>query len=187
MRSHEELLRAMIMADAQRLHALVVLRELQIPQGAIGAGYIRTAVWDALCGMRPSPVEDVDVLYYDPGNLSWEAETAIESRLQAVLPGLPWSVRNQARMHLRNGDPPYQSVEHAMRYWLETPTCIALYLEFSERLSIIAPFGLDDLFGLRIRPTPQGECHPERYRARVTAKRWHERWPGVTLELPEVR
>lgn len=34
--------------------------------------------------------------------------------------GLP--VKNQARMHLRNGDRPYQSATDAMRYWPETAT-----------------------------------------------------------------
>lgn len=184
MMTHEDTLRAILGADAQRVAALRTLQGLQIPQGAIGAGYIRAAVWDALCGLPPSPVEDVDILYYDPGDLSWDSETAIERRLHASLPALPWSARNQARMHLRNGDPPYRSVEHAMQHWLETPTCVAVRFDSHDNLEIIAPFGLDDLFGLRIRPAPQGERRAADYRARVTAKGWHERWPNVTLAMP---
>ena len=136
---------------------------------------------DELCRLPPSPVADVDVLYHDPTNLSWDAETAIEARLHAALPGLPWSVRNQARMHLRKGDPPYHSVAHAMEHWLETPTCVAMRLEETGQLTIVAPFGLDDLFGLRIRPTPRGTLFADEYMSRVYAKRWHERWPDVEL------
>ncbi|WP_410962793.1 nucleotidyltransferase family protein, partial [Salmonella sp. SAL4446] len=45
----------------QRLEALTVLRSLRLPDWAIGAGYIRAAVWDELSGYRvPSPVEDID-------------------------------------------------------------------------------------------------------------------------------
>lgn len=159
--------------------ALRAVRQLQAPQGAIGAGYIRGAVWDHLCGCGPTPADDVDVLYHDPSDLSWEAETALERRLRDILPDLPWSVRNQARMHVRNGDPPYASVAHAMEHWLETPTCVALRLEADDTVTVIAPFGLDDLFALRIRPPPRGKERMEAYRERLHRKRWHERWPGV--------
>ncbi len=52
-------------SGSDRLAALRAVRQLRAPQGAIGAGYIRAAVWDHLCGCRPSPVDDVDVLYHD--------------------------------------------------------------------------------------------------------------------------
>lgn len=169
-------------SGSDRLAALRAVRQLRAPQGAIGAGYIRAAVWDHLCGCRPSPVDDVDVLYHDPSDLSWDAETALETRLRDMVPGLPWSVRNQARMHIRNGDPPYRSVAHAMEHWLETPTCVALRLEDDDTFTVIAPFGLGDLFDRRIRPTPRGRQRLGAYRDRLDRKLWHEKWPGITVE-----
>ena len=52
-------------------------------------------------------------------------DRAIEAELRALAPGIDWSVKNQARMHLRNGDPPYSGATDAMRHWPETATAIA--------------------------------------------------------------
>lgn len=162
------------------LHAA---ERLALPDWAIGAGVIRAAVWDSLCGIPPTPVDDVDVLYHDAADLTWAPEEAAEIRLAAIMPEVPWSVRNQARMHLRKGDAPYGSTENAMRHWLETPTCVAVRLEPGGGLTVIAPFGLEDLFARRIRPTWRGRECPQDYRSRLDQKRWHERWPGVVTEM----
>lgn len=156
---------------------------LALPDWAIGAGVIRAAVWDSLCGIPPTPVEDVDVLYYDSADITWAPEEAAEIRLAATMPEVPWSVRNQARMHLRKGDPPYGSTENAMRHWLETPTCVAVRLEPDGSLAVIAPFGLEDLFARRIRPTWRGQEFQQEYQLRLRQKRWQERWPGVITEM----
>ena len=72
----------------------------------IGASVIRNAVWDYL---HDDPVQlasgsDVDVGYRDHSNVNSKNDLAIERRLAKVWTGIPWSVRNQARMHERNGD-----------------------------------------------------------------------------------
>jgi hypothetical protein len=99
-------------------------------------------------------------------------------------PALPWSVRNQARMHNRNGDGPYCSTADALRFWLETPTCIAVRRDNDGGLEIMAPYGLEDLFSMSIRPTPRGRVRKAEYLSRIQEKLWHERWPNVTVELP---
>ncbi|MEO1459050.1 MAG: nucleotidyltransferase family protein [Pseudomonadota bacterium] len=163
---------------------LEAVRRLDLPQGAIGAGFVRNAVWDALTGRPRTPLDDVDVLFFDRADPGWECERAAEARLRRALPR-PWSVRNQARMHRRNGDRPYRSVAHAMRFWLETPTAVAVRLSAHGRLQILAPHGLDDLLAMRARPTARGCEKPAAYSARMRAKNWPARWPGVTLTLPE--
>lgn len=179
----ESQLREIIRNQPNVLAALEAVRSLNLPDWAIGAGFIRSAMWDHICGMAvPTPVDDVDVLYHDPEDLSWTPEERAEMQLRAMLPAVPWSVRNQARMHLRKGHEPFTSTFDAMRYWLETPTCVALRLETSGTLTVLAPYGLEDLFARRIRPTAAGHQHPDDYMARVMAKRWHERWPGVVIE-----
>lgn len=169
-------------AKADVMLALTAARRLGLRDWAIGAGFIRGAVWDHLCGQGPTPVDDVDVLYHDASDLGWPPEEHAERQLRHLAPSFPWSVRNQARMHLRNGDAPYASTLDAMRHWLETPTCVALRLEDDDTLTILAPFGLEDLFARRIRPTPAGRRRADQYRARLAAKRWHQRWPGIAIE-----
>ncbi|MBK1869960.1 nucleotidyltransferase family protein [Aestuariivirga sp. YIM B02566] len=168
-----------------RMQALAIVRSLDLPDWAIGAGFIRAAVWDALSGFTTaSAVDDIDILYFDAADRRTEREAEIEKRLQEIEPALPWSVRNQARMHIRNGDAPYASTADALRFWLETPTCVAVRLDAEDRFEIIAPYGLEDLFSMTIRPTPRGRVRSAAYTARIAEKKWHERWPNVTVELP---
>src|SRR5919202_1978976 len=85
------------------------LASLDLPDAWIGAGFLRNAVWDALSGFPfgTNPPGDVDVAWFDPARADPAEDAALEARLRALCPGLPWSVRNQTRMHRRNGDPPY--------------------------------------------------------------------------------
>ena len=185
MTSLEHRLRQILTADFGRMAALRSVRAMHLPQGAIGAGYIRAAVWDALTGQRATPVEDVDVIYFDPADVSKDTEDRIESGLRSLHPGPAWSVRNQARMAARKGDRPYASLADALTFWLETPTCVAVRLTDADRLEIVAPFGLDDLFAMRICPTPRGRERAADYRTRIETKRWQDRWPRVSVEMPQ--
>lgn len=183
----EQRLAAILRRAPTRMRAFDIVRSLSLPDWAIGAGFLRAAVWDELsCFTIASPVDDIDVLYFDPSHIDARQDEVIEEKLRHIDPALPWSVRNQARMHIRNGDRPYGSTADALRFWLETPTCVAVRLEADDRFTIMAPWGLADLFSMTIRPTPRG-CereHGAAYRKRVAEKKWHERWPGITVELP---
>lgn len=177
-------LAALIAADPEALRMLRAVRALALPDWAIGAGFVRNRVWDSLSGRAaPTVPNDTDVLYFDTTDRGPEAETALEARLWTALPDAPrWSVTNQARMHGENGDRPYVSTEDALWFWLETPTCVAVRLESDDSLTVLAPHGLDDLFGLRVRPTPNGRLKPEAYRARLRSKDFAARWPRVVIE-----
>ncbi len=174
----------LIAADGQAMVILRAVRELGLKDWAIGAGFVRNRVWDWLSGHRErTPFADIDVLYHDPSDIRVEGEKQMEQRLQAAMPGVPpWSVKNQARMHLRNGDPPYASTEDALRFWLETPTCVAVRLEGDDRLTLLAPHGLEDLFALAVRPTASGRRQRDAYRRRMREKNWTARWPRLRIE-----
>ena len=168
-----------------RMRVFEVVRSLTLPDWAVGAGFIRAAVWDELSGYTTaSPVDDIDVLYFDQKDRDPQRDLAIENQLREKQPTLPWSVRNQARMHIRNGGSPYASTGDALRFWLETPTCVAVRLDAQGRIEVLAPYGLQDLFSMSIKPTPRGYERKAEYLSRVQQKRWHERWPNVTVELP---
>lgn len=174
----------LVAADGQAMAILRAVRELGLNDWAIGAGFARNRVWDWLSGYADrTPFADIDVLYHEPGDLRPEREKEFEARLGAAMPDVPpWSVKNQARMHLRNGDPPYGSTENALRFWLETPTCVAVRLENDDALTVLAPHGLDDLFSCVVRPTPSGRRQIEAYRRRVNGKNWAARWPRLRIE-----
>ena len=153
------------------------------PAGAwIGAGFVRNAVWDYLSGQdtEATPPADLDVVFHDPFNLAAEQDAAFEGALRTAAPDLPWSVRNQARMHERNGHRPYRDVADALAHWPETATAIAARLGPKD-VEILAPFGVADVLAMTIRPTPAFRTTPEVVRARLEAKGWRRRWPKLRV------
>jgi hypothetical protein len=166
----------------EQIRLLELVASLRLPDGWIGAGFVRAAVWDELHGFAgPAPFSDIDVVYFDPADACPARDAALEAALAAAEPGLPWSVANQARMHLRHADAPYTSTADALTHWPETCTAVAAR-RGAEGIEVLAPLGLDDLLALVVRPTPHLSAHPEICRERVRAKQWLHRWPRLRLE-----
>jgi hypothetical protein len=164
------------------MEVLRTARSLALPDWWIGAGFVRALVWDHLHDYRtPTTLDDIDLLYFDQSNLNETFEKQQERRLAQLMSGIPWSVKNQARMHLRNGDAPYACTEDALQYWLETPTAVAVKLDDRDRLDLIAPYGVEDLLNLKIRPTPSGRQRPDEFIDRVQNKNWLNNWPRARL------
>ncbi len=174
------LIAEIISQDPVSMEQLRAVRRLGLPDWCIAAGFVRNRVWDHLHGIPPGrPFADIDVLYYDAGDLSKEREYEFEDRLDDLLPGLPWQVRNQARMHVKKELPQHQSTAHSMTFWLETVTAVGVRLEADDTLSVVAPLGVEDLVNLRCRPTAYGQARRDEYEARIAQKRWRELWPRV--------
>lgn len=176
-------LQALIASDPQRLRILQQVRELDLPDCWVAAGFVRSAVWDHLHRRTSSPLpEDIDVIWFDRSQTSPARDAELEAILQHQDESLQWSVKNQARMHLRNGDAPYTSATEAMRYWPETATAVAVRLDAQGEVEISAPLGLEDLFGLIVRPA--GRFKDEKlpiYRERLLGKNWQATWPRLKV------
>lgn len=173
-------------SDPWSMDVLQSVKSLHLPDWAIGAGFVRALVWDRLSGQSRTKLEDVDVLYFDPNGVSKDRERALQQKLLDERPEVPWSVKNQARMHLRNQTAAYRNTEDAMRYWLETPTAVAVRLDQDDRFSVLAPYGLDDLFQMIIRPTPKAREKMDQFETRLSQKPWLRIWPGVKVIRAEV-
>jgi len=167
-----------IAQDPVGMKQLRAARALGLPDWCIAAGFVRNRVWDHLHGLPPTPLADIDVLYYDPADLSKATEQALEARLVALEPA-PWQIRNQARMHVPKDVPQHRDTADSMTYWLETVTAVGVRLEPDDSLTVIAPLGTDDLLGLTCRPTAFGRARRHEYEARIASKRWRELWPKV--------
>ncbi|WP_231933564.1 nucleotidyltransferase family protein [Micromonospora coxensis] len=167
--------------------AMAVLRataDLGLPDWWIGAGFVRNRVWDAISDLPFAPERDVDVAYFDPDERDPREDERAEARARKALPGVPWEIRNQARMHLRNGDEPYTSALDAMSRWPETATCVAVTLR-GDSVRLMSCHGLADLVGMVVRPSPAfaDAAGRAKVRRRVEAKGWQDRWPGLRLEI----
>lgn len=170
------------------MEAMAAVRSLGLPSWCIGAGAVRNLVWDALHGLEPAPPRDIDVAHFDADDLSEQRDQALEARLRALLPQLPWEVTNQAGVHLwfegvfGHAVAPLRSLEEAVASWPEYATSVALRLEADDRISVIAPHGLDDLFSITVRRNPS-RVSLQTYRQRCAQKRYAERWPRVRVIL----
>lgn len=178
-----EALTNIIKHDAVRMRALHLVNSLNLPDCWIGAGFVRDAVWDKLHDYPCSPPSgDVDVIWFDPQQAAIDRK--IESALIKLDSDFRWSVKNQARMHLNNNDRPYHSVSHAMRYWPETATAVAVRVTDRGDLEVNAPLGLDDLFGLRLCSTPSFQTQKrDIFLNRIATKQWLTRYPKLQVEI----
>ncbi len=118
---------ALLEATPALRHPLEAVAALGLPDAWIGAGFIRNAVWDALCGLPfgSNPPGDVDVAWFGPMRL----------------------------------DP--------------------------AGVEVAAPWGLADLLGRVIRPTPGFAADPAKravFERRLAEKRWSRRWPGLVAQ-----
>ncbi|MDR6162631.1 hypothetical protein QE391_002259 [Pseudomonas fluorescens] len=179
----EAQLRDLITRDPLRMHILHTVRNLKLPDSWVAAGFVRSLVWDHLHQREPSRLPgDIDVIWFDKTRHSAQTDFALEAELVTRCSGLNWSVKNQARMHQRNADAPYQSSADAMTRWPETATAVGVRLDQQGAIEVSAPLGLEDLFALKVRPTARFES--DRYAVfveRVQSKRWLEIWPRLTL------
>jgi hypothetical protein len=170
---------AIMAGDPARWRLLELVRSMRLPDCWISAGFVRNAVWDCLHGRAPSSLfGDVDVVWFDPARADASEDRKIEAALRTLDPSVAWEVKNQARMHLRNGDAPYVSATDAIRCFPETATAIAVRRSEQDHCEVAAPFGLDDLFGLIVRPTPSFAADKRQlFDNRIRTKGWLETWP----------
>ncbi|CNH04940.1 nucleotidyltransferase family protein [Yersinia pekkanenii] len=172
-------------ADPYRMQALSVSRELGLNQWCLAAGFVRNLVWDHLHGHpSPTPLNDIDLVYFDQQDTSEQHDLQLETQLvqkTAVQhPPFPWSVKNQARMHLRSGRQPYTSTEDAISYWVEVETAIGARLTANGAIELVAPLGLNALFTRTITlNSKNGEI--DTYYQRVNSKGWLQYWPELRL------
>lgn len=179
-REQEEQLKQWITECEPLMNDLHTLRRLELPECYIAAGYIRSCVWDKLHGYAfRSRHDDIDVVYFDPQHCGEERDLELQAQLISETGNERWSVKNQARMNLRNGAAPYTSTLDAMSRWPETATAIGARLMAEDELELCAPHGLDDLMGMVVRRSPLF-ADRSYYLERVHRKNWLEDWPLLT-------
>jgi hypothetical protein len=126
-----------------------------------------------------TPISDIDVIYYDDGNTDELEEKKLEMRLRNILPDIPWSVKNEARMHVVNSIPPYSSSIDAISKFPETATSLGVKLDEKEDSLLDAPWGINDVVKLEVKPTPYFKELKELakvYEERITKKNWKAIW-----------
>jgi hypothetical protein len=182
-----------ILRDNPRLmRVLGGARDLDLPDWRVVSGAIYQTVWNALTGRDPDyGLKDYDLFYYDAANLSYEAEDGVIRAAARAFPAdlAPLvEVRNQARVHLWFEDhfgeayAPLSCSDEAIVRFVAPVFAVGVRLQRDGRLDIVAPFGLEDLFAMRVRPNP----------SRPLARGWAKvvesaraRWPEIVVTEPD--
>lgn len=178
-----------IVRDAPSLMSVLrTSRRMALPDWLIVSGAVYQRVWNHLTARDPDyGIRDYDLAYFDP-DTSYEAEDIFIKRAAALFPP-PFDalveVRNQARVHLWfadhfKTDEPYPALSdsaEALTRFLAPAFAVGVRLEADDSLTVEAPFGLEDLFALRLSPTARGKGESW---ARVVASA-KARWPEITV------
>lgn len=150
----------------------------------LGGGSVRTLAWNYLTG-RTEDVHDYDVVYFDSSNLTEAEEKRLEAEFRMRLPRpIRISVKNQARMHLVNGEPERASLEDAIANWPERATAHAVRLGPDNRFVAITPYGYGDVLDLIVQPTPYHAKSPAAFTRRLASKQWTKHWPELEIRVP---
>jgi len=180
-------LERIVRGDRTLIRILETARQSHLPQWRLVAGCIYQTIWNSLTG-RPAGtgINDYDLIYFDETDLSEEAERAAENGLRdgiADLP-LPLEVRNQARVHLWFEEyfglpyPPLASADEAITRYASTTHAVGIRLTHDDRLDVFAPFGLQDIFSMTVRPNPVLANKATHERKAGRAK---QIWPELTV------
>lgn len=186
--TQEEALLALIKASPTLMRVLEGVRGLGLPDWRLVSGCVYQTVWNALTGRDPDyGVKDYDAVYFDP-DTSYEAEDVHIRRAAAAFPpplDAMVEVRNQARVHLwfepKFGEAyaPLACTDEALERFVCPAFAVGVRLEPDDRLSLAAPFGLDDLFAMRLRPNPRRVLAPAAFDRVLASAR--ARWPELTV------
>lgn len=180
---NEEDILTIIRNDTAMMAILRAAESLQLPDWMIGAGFVRSKIWDYLHGKVYEGVQinDIDLVYFDPENTEEEIEKAYDMKLRGLF-NAEWSTKNVARMSQVDGVPQYTATKDAIAVWPETATALAVALD-GDNLRLIAPCGIEDLVNMTVRMNPKFPNGIKRVRERVEQKGWRKRWPKLTFEL----
>jgi len=181
-----ELIR-IVRADTGLMQVLTTVRDLDLPDWRIFSGAVYQSVWNARSGRAIGyGRKDFDLGYFDP-DTSWDAEDVVIKRVASVFDEPLRSqveVRNQARVHLWFPDhfneayDPLPDTDAALARFVAPAFAVGVRLEGDDTVSIAAPFGLDDLFAMIVRPNPNRPLATGWDKVVASAR---ARWPELTI------
>jgi hypothetical protein len=177
-----------VRAAPSLMRVLTTVRRLELPDWLVMSGAVYQRVLNRLTGRPPDyGVRDYDLGYFDASDISYEAEDLVIRRVAAAFDAPlrdSVEVRNQARVHVwfeshfGEAYTPLSCTAEALRRFVSPMFAVGVRLDADDRLQIEAPFGLADLFALRLRPN---STRPFGGFDRVAASAVR-RWPEITVE-----
>ena len=179
-------LETIVRSSAILLPVLDRWSSISLPECWLSGAVIAQTVWNEILGFPCDyGLADIDLVYFDAGDLSVEAEMCQAARVRNLFADVPIGIdtKNEARVHLwyesKFGCPvaPYASTVHAIATFPTTAGAVGIRPTPSG-LSVFAPFGLSDLFELVVRPN---KTQITRAIYETKTARWRNLWPQLPI------
>jgi hypothetical protein len=184
---HADDLESILRRSAPTMRVMRTIRDLELPDWLLFSGAVYQRVLNHLGGRDLDyGIKDYDIGYFDASDISYEAEDVVIRQVAAAFePPLREmvEVRNQARVHVwfegKFGEPyaPLNGSAEAPARFVSPMFAVGVRLDPDDRMTIVAPYGLDDLFARVLRSTP-GRGARNFSRIAESAK---ARWPELIV------
>jgi hypothetical protein len=155
---------------------------LDLPDGWLVAGCLFQTVWNRLSNREPEAgIKDYDIFYFDPSELSAQAEQDWQHRVNEHYRdlGVTLEVCNQARVHewypahFGHPYPQLKSAKDGIDRFLVLSTCVGI-----KPLEVYAPNGFELLYEGLLTMNP---LTPYRDLFEQKAASYQARWPWLRL------
>lgn len=169
-----------VLSNPNNAHILSRWDELCLPDGWLVAGCLFQTVWNRISNQASDAgIKDYDIFYYDPTDLSAEAEQAVQQRAQGLFSdlGITLELCNQARVHqwyeahFGHPYPRLYSARQGIDRFLMPSTCVGI-----NPLEVYAPHGFDALYAGLLFMNP---LTPHRVLYEQKALSYQQRWPWL--------
>lgn len=152
-----------------------------LPNWCLTGGILRDIIWSEVLA-RKVRHRDIDLIYFDDKKTSPQFDWEIEATLERMS-GLPFRVRNQARMHLFNSEEKYANVVDAMAKFPTTVSAIGVTATEDHLPVIFSIFGYKSLFEPCFEITPHFAENDriDDFHAYLNRNNLLERWPEVSI------
>jgi hypothetical protein len=137
---------------------------------------------------RPSRIPDVDLIYYNEDKSEEAWDKIYEASFSKEGLGARWSIKNQARMWQESRDPRYLRSADALLYAPDTVSSVGIRKRQDGTIVVFAPYGLSDLFSIRLSPTQLFLKHHgmSEFNGRIERKQWQAYWPKMTISATPI-
>ena len=155
---------------------------LDLPDAWLVAGCLFQTIWNLVSNKSPeSGIKDYDIFYFDPSDLSSEAEEVVQRRVDDLFGdlGVVVEASNQARVHLwyeghfGRAYPKLCSSKDGINRFLVPSTCVGVNPH-----EVYAPYGLEQLYEGILSMNP---LTPYRELFAAKAESYRQRWPWLKI------
>lgn len=169
-----------VLSNSYNAQILERWSSLNLPDSWLVAGCLFQTVWNRISNQAPETgIKDYDIFYYDPTDLSSEAEQAVQKNANELFCDLNITLElcNQARVHTWYQEyfgqpyPKLHSAKQGIDRFLIPATCVGI-----NPFEVYAPNGLEAIYAglLSMNPlTPHQSLYEQK------ALSYQQRWPWL--------